>query len=112
MIPNFIPLFAGLLLLLQTAPTPLGDATSITHTVTELTLTGALIIAVKVLWESNKKKDEQVLTMATRVTETMALVMRAVEELRVTTNELGSGLDNLSSQIAALEGALSPHGKL
>lgn len=99
-------------MLLQTLPTPIGDATSITHTVTELTLTGALLVAVRTLWTSNKEKDVQILAMATKVTETMALVMAAVQELRTATNELGEGLDNLSNQIAALEGALSPHGKL
>ncbi len=102
------------------SPSPIGDATSITHTVTELTLTGALIVAIRVLWASNQKKDDQILSMATKVTETMALVMEAVKELRVTTDEVGTALENLGSQVAALEvvtcpyareGTLPPHNK-
>lgn len=108
MIPNLVPTIASVLLLLQIATPSAGDASSITHIVSELSLTGALIVAVKVLWSSNQKKDDQILGMATKVTETMALVMEAVKELRVATNELGTGLDNLASQIALLEGTICP----
>jgi len=63
-----------------------------------LTLDAALVIAVGVLWRAMSailvtkdakiaEKDAQIVAMATKVTETMVLVMEAVRELRATVAE-------------------------
>ena len=67
-----------------------------------LTLVMALVIAVKVLWSSNAKKDDQIIAMSQKVTETMVLVVESNKENRKATEELGAALDNLASNIAAM----------
>lgn len=77
-------------LMFQAAPIPGSfDAAG------RLTLDAALVVAVGVLWRALGSKDQriaekdgQVVAMATKATETMALVMEAVKELRGSVNEL------------------------
>ncbi len=52
------------------------------------------------------EKDKQLIDMATKVTETMALVMVAVKELRTATEEIGAAMDNLASNIGAIPCAM------
>ncbi len=71
------------------APTAAIDAAG------RLTLDAALVFAVVSLWKALAakdqrigEKDQQIVGMATKVTETMVLVMEAVKELRLTVGEL------------------------
>lgn len=78
-----------------------GPSDWITHA-ERLTLDVVLIVGLRELWSSNKKKDGQLLAISTKVTETMALLQESVKLLQKTTEELGDALDNLSSNIAVL----------
>lgn len=71
-----------------------------------MTLVSALVIAVTVLWRSNATKDQQIVAMATKVTETMVSVLDAVKELRRATEEVGDAMDNLASNIGAMPCAM------
>ncbi len=89
-----------------------------------LTLDGALIIAVGVLWKAMKdaraseetriaekdkriaEKDAQLIAMTTKVTEVMVMVIETNKELRQSNDEIGAAMDNLASNIAALPCAM------
>jgi hypothetical protein len=53
-----------------------------------LTLLGALVIAVGVLWRALAEKDKQLISMTGEVTKILTLVMEAAKELRVAVDEL------------------------
>lgn len=93
--------FAAALLLQAVATGANPDLTGVIGPIERLTLTGALVVAVRVLWVSNTKKDAQIIDMATKVTETMVSVMGAVKELRAATEELGHAMDNIAENVAA-----------
>jgi hypothetical protein len=99
---NLLTVFSGGILMLQTAGATSPDITGIIGPIERLTLVGALIIAVRVLWGSNSRKDIQIIEMATKVTETMVSVMDAVKELRKATEEIGAAMDNLAENVAAM----------
>ncbi len=121
------------LLLAQTLPPVAGSLDNIGR----LSLDGALIIAVGVLWrfvvalmaDHDKKiaekdsqlsrKDDQLISMTTKVTEVMTSVMKAVEESRKSSDELisrvddvGSALDNIADNFAAWQVARSGEPKI
>lgn len=86
-----------------------------------LSLDGALIIAVGVLWRfvvslmaasdakvaekdaQLAKKDDLIVAMTTRVTEVMVEVMAAVKEARKSSDEIGAALDNMAENFAAVQ---------
>jgi hypothetical protein len=82
---------SGILLAQANPALPTGSLDSVGR----LTLDGALIVAVGVLWRALgdkdrriEQKDQQVIEMATKVTETMTAVLAAVSELRWAVNDL------------------------
>lgn len=94
---------------IQAAP----DVAGFIGPIERLTLSGALMIAVWVLWSSNNKerveyrkiiaeKDAAILSMATEVTKVMTSVMDAVKESRKASEELGAAVDNLAENVAAI----------
>ena len=103
--PKLITLTSAMLLF-QTSIPPWTDVIS---PVERLTLIGALVVAVRVLWVSNSRKDEQLVAMAAKVTETMALVLVAVQELRGATERIGKSMDSLSDKIAILPCSVMEH---
>lgn len=104
-LPIKLVAFSAAAVFLQTTNVPpLGD---LTGPLERMTLVGVLLMAVQRLWASNAAKDKQLLDMSARVTETMALVMESVKELRKATEEIGSAMDNLASNIAALPCSMS-----
>jgi hypothetical protein len=107
-LPNLLAVLSLAVYLFQGAAST--DLTGFVAPLERLTLVGALVIAVRVLWVANARKDAQVIEMASKVTETMVSVMAAVAELRKATEELGAGLDNLADNIAALTCARREEG--
>jgi hypothetical protein len=93
---------ASFAMLLQTIPLP-TDGSPIASTAEHLTLTGALIVAVVVLWRSNVKKDELVLKTTEQVTAALATAASSNVELRKT-NEA------LVEQVSALKAAVNGKG--
>lgn len=64
-----------------------------------MTLDGALILAVIVLWRALTKKDDQVIAMSQQTAQTMALVLEAVKELRGTIADLKVSYQDLPCAI-------------
>lgn len=96
-----LPFFTGtvaVVAVLQTLP-GISDALG---PVERLSTVGILAIACRVLWNSNVKKDEQLIQMGTKVTEAMVEVLSAVKELRKSSDELGQAVDNTVSKLALL----------
>jgi hypothetical protein len=105
---NVITIFSGALLVVQTGTLGGADLTGVVGPIERLTLVGALLVAVRVLWGSNTRKDEQIIQMAQKLTETMVSVMDAVRELRKATEESGAAMDNLSENVALLSAGMPP----
>ncbi len=92
-VKSVVTLSTGSLLIAQVAP--LIAPTAAIDAAGRLTLDAALVFAVVSLWKALGQKDQrisekdaQIVGMATKVTETMVLVMEAVKELRLTVGEL------------------------
>ncbi len=113
--PNGFVIGSGIALLLQAIGSvgPNTDVSSIVSQAGQLTLSGALIIGLRAQWLENKDqrkehvrlmadKDAIIIAMATKTTETMVLVMAGVAELRKSTEQSGSAMDNLADNVAAL----------
>lgn len=97
--PKVITILASLAVATEMAPLPTAD------TIGRLTLDGALICAVGVLWRALTRKDDQVVEMARKVTETMALVTTAVTELRSTVASLKVAYEDLPCAIRESQNA-------
>ena len=89
---------ASLIMLQVVAP----DLSPFVTPIERFTLVGALIIAVKVLWTSNKEKEKVVLDIAKRVTETITKTNDSVLALIKTTDELGNAIDQLTNNVSLL----------
>ncbi len=83
-----------------------------------LTLDGALVIAVGVLWKALAtmtatkdariaEKDTHIITMTAEMTKIMTMVIETNQELRRSNDEIGAAMDNLASNIAALPCSLN-----
>lgn len=107
---NIVVAASSAIALLQSVVPPMAP-TDFLGPVERLTLVGALVVAVRVLWIANKAKDLQITTMSVDVTKTMVLVMEAVKELRIATEEVGAAMDNVAENVAALTPGRSSHGR-
>jgi hypothetical protein len=105
--PKLLAVAAFALFFQTTIPPSAVGVPDITAAVERLTLVSALVVAVRVLWASNSKKDDQIVQMSQKVTETMVLVVESNRESRKATEELGAALDNLASNIAAMPCAVT-----
>jgi hypothetical protein len=83
--------------------------TTLLNQANNLTLSGALIVAVGVLWRALAKKDDAVLTATKTVTEALITASNSNRELRkvieesVRANkEINSSIDELRASLAAL----------
>lgn len=86
-------------MLLQNLPV----ATPVLDSVSKLTLDGALVLALVALWKAYNKKDDQVVAMATKVTETMTLVTAAIEKTTTAVASLSVRLEDLQTTIQNLQ---------
>jgi len=96
-------------LALAQIPVPPGPLDSVGR----LTLDGALIIAVGVLWRALSsmtaakdariaEKDAHIVTMTAEMMKTMTMVIETNKELLQSNNEFGQAIDNLVSNIGTL----------
>jgi hypothetical protein len=100
-IPPVLVAVAGVAVLIQTALPPdfVGPAE-------RLTLVGVLLIAVKVLWASNAKKDEAIIAMTQKLTESMVIVVESNRELRSSNEKVTTAVETLVYNVDVLLGTL------
>lgn len=96
---KFFIALSSFALLLQAVQIPSGDVVSLASTAEHLTLTGALIIAVVILWRSNVRKDEMALKTTEQVTGALASSTASNVELRKANDELKQQVDHLQVSI-------------
>ena len=79
-----------------------GDATALFNAAEHLTLDGALLVAVVVLWKSNQEKDRQLIETVKTVTSTLHSVNASNQELRKVIEESIRAKDQLREAIEHL----------
>ena len=84
----------------------IAETTGITATAERLTLAGALVVAVGVLWKAVAKKDDQILDMSKAVTDALRATANSNTELREIIKDSIRAKDELTKSIDALKAGL------
>lgn len=94
------------LLIVQAVPASANDVALLIEHADRITLAGALVMGVIVLWRALSSKDIQLLATVKTVTEALALTSSSNSELRRIIEESVRSKDSLSTQIEELRKVL------